>query len=144
MNKRLQQFLDAENLTPARLADMMGIQRSGMSHILSARNKPSYDFIYNLLSRFPALNAEWLITGKGRMYKNSDGTPQTVQPQPPVIDDFPEDDFPADEQDSPSADRTVAEVVTNSSVPQASLEVSKPKYIKRITVFYSDGTFEEK
>ena len=35
MNNRLQQFLELENLTPARLADTLGVQRSGLSHILS-------------------------------------------------------------------------------------------------------------
>lgn len=69
MNSRLQQFLELENLTPARLADMLGVQRSGVSHILSGRNKPGYDFINKLLLKFPAINAEWLLTGKGKPYK---------------------------------------------------------------------------
>jgi Helix-turn-helix. len=45
MNNRLQQFLSLENLTPSALADKLGVQRSGLSHILSGRNKPGYDFI---------------------------------------------------------------------------------------------------
>lgn len=69
MNNRLQQFLELENLSPARLADMLGVQRSGMSHILSGRNKPGYDFIYKLLTKFPALSADWFLTGKGKPYK---------------------------------------------------------------------------
>ena len=72
MNNRLQQFLEFENLTPARLADMLGVQRSGLSHILSGRNKPGYEFIHKLLTRFPAINAVWLITGKGKPYKEMD------------------------------------------------------------------------
>lgn len=71
MRSRLQQFLNAEQLSPARLSDIIGIQRSGMSHILSGRNKPSFDFIQKLLLKFPTLNSEWLITGKGKMYKES-------------------------------------------------------------------------
>ena len=70
MNNRLQQFLDLENLTPARLADMLGIQRSGLSHILSGRNKPSYDFLNRILTKFPHINADWLMTGRGKAYKD--------------------------------------------------------------------------
>lgn len=69
MNKRLQQFLELENLSPARLADLLGVQRSGMSHILSGRNKPGFDFIQKLLNKFPDLSADWFITGKGKPYK---------------------------------------------------------------------------
>ena len=70
MNERLQQFLTLENLSPARLADILGVQRSGMSHILSGRNKPGYDFIFKLCTKFPDLNANWFITGKGKPYKD--------------------------------------------------------------------------
>jgi len=70
MNRRLQQILDLENITPAKLAEKIGVQPSGISHILSGRNKPSYDFINKLLLHFPNISAEWLITGKGKPYKN--------------------------------------------------------------------------
>ena len=69
MQSRLQQFLQAENITPARFADQIGIQRSGVSHILAGRNKPGFDFIEKMLRCYPSLNAEWLITGKGKMFK---------------------------------------------------------------------------
>ncbi len=81
MNRRLQQFLDLENLSPARLADMLGVQRSGVSHILSGRNKPGFDFIQKLLTKFPALSADWFLTGKGKPYKemNIQGGSTTFQ-----------------------------------------------------------------
>ncbi len=71
MNQRLQQFLDLENITPARLSDILNVQRSSISHILNGRNKPSYDFIRRILSKFPALNADWLLTGRGKPYKEN-------------------------------------------------------------------------
>ena len=70
MNTRLQQFLELENLTPARLADMLGIQRSGLSHILQGRNKPSFDFLNRILTKFPHINADWLMTGRGKAYRD--------------------------------------------------------------------------
>ena len=70
MNRRLQQLLGLENITPAKLAEKIGVQPSGISHILSGRNKPSYDFINKLLLHFPSISAEWLITGKGKPYKD--------------------------------------------------------------------------
>ena len=70
MNQRFNQFLAAENITPAKLAEKLGVQRSGLSHILNGRNNPSYEFIVNLLSKYPNLSADWLLLGKGKMYKD--------------------------------------------------------------------------
>lgn len=70
MNRRLSQFLQAENLTQTQLADILSVARGSVSHILAGRNKPGYDFIESLMLHFPRLNLEWLLTGKGRMYKD--------------------------------------------------------------------------
>ena len=69
MNQRLQQFLDAENISPSVFADNMEITRASVSHLLSGRNRPGFDFLERMASRYPDLSLEWLITGRGRMYK---------------------------------------------------------------------------
>lgn len=71
MNTRLQQFLSAENLTQAQFADSISVARASISHIIAGRNNPGYDFIINTMKRYPELNIEWLLTGKGKMYRNS-------------------------------------------------------------------------
>ena len=139
MNRRLQQFLEAENLTAAKLADILGVQRSGLSHILSARNKPSYDFILTILNKYPALNPDWLITGKGKMYRdqNEDSTPvhqvvveKSEHIQPPQFE-F-ENEVNSEE---PISDTTP---LLSTKAP------SNNKRIVRITIYYSDGTFEDR
>lgn len=72
MINRLLQFLGAENISQSQFADTIGVARASVSHILSGRNKPGYDFIEGIMLHYPALNMEWLITGRGRMYKCSD------------------------------------------------------------------------
>ena len=69
MNKRLSQFLQAENISQSQFADTLGVARGGVSHILSGRNRPGYDFLETLLLHYPSLNIDWVITGKGKMYK---------------------------------------------------------------------------
>lgn len=61
MNKRLEKFLAAENLSQTQFAESIGVARAGVSHLLSGRNKPSYDFIEAVMQKYPALNMEWLI-----------------------------------------------------------------------------------
>lgn len=139
MNRRLQQFLEAENLTAAKLADILGVQRSGLSHILSARNKPSYDFILTILNKYPALNPDWLITGKGKMYRdqNEDSTPvhhvvveksEYIQP--------PQFEFENEVNSEEPISNTTPLLLTKAP--------SNNKRIVRITIYYSDGTFEDR
>ena len=87
MDKRLQQFLDAENISQAQLADTLGVARAGISHILSGRNKPGFDFLEAMAVHFPQISMDWLLTGKGRMYKDASGfaseNPVFASTQPP-------------------------------------------------------------
>lgn len=62
--QRLLDFLDQKEMNASTLADRLGIQRSGISHIISGRNNPSLDFVMKFLDAFPEVSFEWLIYGK--------------------------------------------------------------------------------
>jgi len=72
MNRRLQQFLHAEGISQTQLAETMKVTRAGVSHIISGRNRPGFDFLESLVLHYPELNLDWLITGRGKMYKNAE------------------------------------------------------------------------
>ena len=67
MHERLKNWMRIHALKPSTLADSIGVNRATISHILSGRNKPSIDFFQKLLSTYPDLNSNWLITGIGYM-----------------------------------------------------------------------------
>ncbi len=69
MKDRILQFLKSENKSSAQLAEEIGVQPSGISHILSGRNKPSLDFVMKMLEKYKFLSTEWLLFGKGNMYR---------------------------------------------------------------------------
>ena len=71
---RILRILTSENLSSSKFAEIVGVQRSSISHILSGRNKPSLDFLQKILSNFPTINGDWLIIGKGEMFKNNKQT----------------------------------------------------------------------
>lgn len=70
MEAKLRQLMKHEGVNSTRLAEILGIQASGISHIMSGRNKPSFDFLLKLLQRFPQINPDWLILDKGPMYRD--------------------------------------------------------------------------
>lgn len=146
MRNRLQQFLNAEQLSPARLSDIIGIQRSGMSHILSGRNKPSFDFIQKLMLKFPALNSEWLITGKGKMYKESQviNQPNYQNAVLPVVDEIVETHPEPKEIQQDRGLFENPELTENSIIGSAKEDVcNNSKQIVKMILIYSDGTFSD-
>jgi transcriptional regulator with XRE-family HTH domain len=69
MKERLLQIINHLGYSATRFADEIDVQRSGISHILSGRNQPSFDFLVKILTRFPEIDALWLILGTGTMLK---------------------------------------------------------------------------
>jgi transcriptional regulator with XRE-family HTH domain len=132
---RIQKIMDAEQLSAAKFADTVGVQRSLVSHILNERNKPGTDIIIKILKTFPRLSADWLFLGVGAMYKNEkqaynlslfdeNASTQSITPQ---------EDIP------PTKSQIPIEITPQMPISTA---VSAKK-IEKIIVYYSDTTFEE-
>jgi transcriptional regulator with XRE-family HTH domain len=69
MEKQLNELMAFYGLTSAQFADKIGVQRSSISHILSGRNKPSYDFLQKITNAFKNVDANWLLNGTGTIEK---------------------------------------------------------------------------
>jgi len=157
MKERLIQLLDLEQLTPSKFADIIGVQRSSVSHLISGRNNPSFDFIQKTLTAFPGLNAEWLILGQGAMYDqmgrgatgNLFEAPEEenlVQIPVDITGQGTENDVPEDSQrdkeetiSSPIPDLTqVPEDITDDLGQE---ESRIPGNIVQVMVFYDNDTF---
>ena len=133
MNNRLQQFLSAENISQSQLADTLGVARASISHIIAGRNKPGFDFIENMARYYPALNLEWLITGKGKMYKSQ-------ETKTPVYDDNSDDLFAKEFSE-------VQEPKKPSPAPQKAssnnIDAPTERAVSKVIVFFNDGTYQE-
>ena len=146
MNKRLQQFLAAENISQSQFADSIGVARASISHILAGRNKPGFDFIERMARQYPELNLEWLITGRGRMY-----TSQKTAPEGPVgpISPLSAPNGPGLFDTAENAPETVSQTPLpprNMSIKDLDNNIqliNNQKSISKIIVFYTDDTFQE-
>ena len=146
MNSRLQQFLELEKLSPARFSDILGVQRSGISHILSGRNKPGYDLIQKILLKFPSLNPDWLLLGKGKVYK------EQLSHQNDKKGDFNfsnDNDYPPTNSDQSAEIDLFTSNIVSSQLNENPINSKESTYsnvkrtVKRVTIFYSDGSFDE-
>lgn len=121
MNKRLQQFLAAENISQSKFAETLGVARAGVSHVLSGRNKPGFEFLDSLSRNYPDLSLEWLISGRGRMYKDNRQAESSR-----IIDSQEPNLFSAEVQQ-----------------PDNQQINARDRKIVKVVLFYSDGTYQE-
>jgi len=82
MKDRIILLIKAKNLTAAQFADEIGVQKSSISHIISGRNNASLDFIQKVLLRYPEVNMEWLMFGKGPLFKGPESSSNVSNDEP--------------------------------------------------------------
>lgn len=145
MNTRLKQFLAAENISQAQFADTIKVVRASVSHVLAGRNNPSYDFIKAIMENYPSLNIEWLMQGKGKMYKDQSARLEVAD----VIEARPENtiesgllfnDFPEDIQETKDNFKSTNEINDLGNMAQS---IAKQRNISKIIVLFDDGSFQE-
>ena len=79
MENRVLKVIDNSGLTAAEFALKVGIQSAQISHIKSGRNKVSLEIVQRILANFDEINPDWLILGKGEMYRNSTKTSENQE-----------------------------------------------------------------
>ncbi len=138
MLNRLKEILLREGFTSGSFADEIGVQRSSLSHILNGRNNPSLDFMMKTLQRFPKINSDWLIMGKGEMYNQQDL--ETKDDRPNLISANLFSNVNSESKDihkNPTLDLN-----TESPVNEGIIKEKTEKYVSQILIFYSDSTYQ--
>lgn len=170
MIERVQLIIKAKNLTASQFADEIGIQRSGMSHVLTGRNNPSLEFVQKILRRYPEIDTNWLIFGNGSMYSEnllananikvlpdketavSDGNDLFSALVPDsgkktTLEIVPEIERKASENKNIIRDPPLiipSQEMAKETYSSPGTEISKPKgKVDKIILFYSDNSFEE-
>lgn len=143
MKDRILAFLQNENKSYAQFAEEIGVQPSGISHILSGRNNPSLDFVTKMLEKYSSLSSEWLLFGKGPMYK--------LVSQPTLFDMEMENTGSKAGRDKNTvmdwSDGQASPEVTEMASEEALTAGEQPgdpnKRLIRVLFFYADKTFTE-
>jgi transcriptional regulator with XRE-family HTH domain len=140
MKDRILEFLRAENKSSAQLAEEIGVQPSGISHILSGRNNPSLDFVLKMLEKYKLLSTDWLLFGKGSMYKGIQMQTLFDEPSGSVSENGKV--LPGNEPE-----KSILEFQDNTP-DQSNKEFTEPARrrasgVEKIVWFYNNNSFEE-
>ncbi len=124
--------------SPSQFADEIGIPRSGVSHLLNGRNKPSLDVITRIVHRYPDIGTDWIwdenkmpLLGAGTTSWNTAYDSEKKALKSPL--GKPLDLFTDTESVKETVQRNLSGI--QPGTPQRKVE--------RVLLFFSDGTFEE-
>ena len=160
INDKIKQILIDKSLTPSYFADEIGVQRSSISHILSGRNRPSFDIIQKIIRRFPELGYEWIMEEDSQSPNSNQlgqlnyGVPRNnAQPSsinrrdqfatytaaPQVNVRGQRNEIPPVAQPPSAAIASTDMLDATDSSPSAIMQ----KRVEKILIFYTDGSFRE-
>ena len=127
-----------ENLTASRLAEILGVQPAVISHLLRGRNKPSFELVCKLVTRFPQINPYWLLGDSEQIYSSSEANVPAS----------------SDSSSLPSGEATLFDAVNAESEKSDKLNIlsglqgavsasRSSSEIERVLIIYRDKSFEE-
>ncbi len=137
---RIAHIIRAKNLTATQFAELMQIQPSNVSHLLSGRNKPSLDFLIKLKDLFPEYSFDWIILGKKpiTVSEHIQAPKESIQ-ENDVVPKLFEDSFFVDKDFHEEPRTTLDNAIIDKSSDNDKV-ISK--MIKQIIFIYDDNTFE--
>jgi len=135
--ERFKEIMEKLEMDATTLSKKIGVEPSSISHILSGRNKPSFNFLSKLAETFPQLNINWLVTGKGEMLidKNINYVKQKGESSENQLGGLFSENIDTQVQNNPNENNKPTTTLSDQSVQQ---KVS----IDKVIIFYTDGTFE--
>ena len=122
--ERIEYLMKSLNLSARQFATEIHVQPGTISNMMAGRNNPSLEVMKRIMERYPTLNPEWLIAGRGEIWRTEPGK------EPGLFDGI-----------APEARNKVVRAAAQKEEPQV---IAAPqKKIGRIVVYYTDGTYEE-
>ena len=134
MNEKLRILMQNENLTASRLAEILEVKPAAISHILSGRNKPSFELLCKIVNRFPQINPYWLL-GDAEEMRNANIPISTSDSQVASSGTL----FDLSEGAASKSDNSNIA----PDVPTLSTAQLGRSDIEKIIIVYRDQTFEE-
>lgn len=152
INDKIKQILLNKGYSPSHFADEIGVQRSSISHILSGRNRPSFDIIQKIIKRFPDLGFDWILEDEAPASSFHRTTPPNSlrrtenYPNQSDLSDLSDRPFAIAHRPNRSEINAVGQRQESTHAPSESaseIMVETKKRVERILIFFTDGTFQE-
>ena len=162
MIERIKKIIEVENIGLVKFADEIGVGSSALSHYLGGRNKVPLELVTKILERFRGINPEWLLFGRGEMYKSADTKVANHEPDlfssatypqsaPLMTNNAEKTDESTDDEDffepetlnqeELSLENNTQQTEPQYVAPAKNVRKEHPE-IEKIIVMYSDSSFD--
>ena len=138
MDEKLSILMKTENLTASKLAEILEVKPAAISHILSGRNKPSFEMLCKMINRFPQINPYWLLGDATEVY-NSDAAASTSSSSTATPIATSGTLFNLTDEKLEDGENSNAP----TSTPNVPISTHGRSDIEKIIIVYNDQTFEE-
>ena len=159
LSDKIELLIKRKQMSSSQFADVLGIPRSSISHILSGRNKPSLDVVQKILTAFPEVSAEDLLFEDRTLIvagtKLPTPTSQETLPLNNLFDapndtasesvknNLPEPTIVRSNLRRNREEAKNANLLNENSIAPQTFAPHLTKHIERVIIFYSDGSFSE-
>lgn len=72
VSERISLIMREKNLSKRAFAKLLDCSDTAINNITTKRNEPGYKILNRILQTFDDISPEWLVTGKGKMYRQAD------------------------------------------------------------------------
>lgn len=147
--------MEAQHMTQQTFANFLGISPATLSSIFQGRTKPTLNTVESINSKFPNINLDWLMFGKGSMYSEQDAAALSSTPQDGGSGGEQMLNFNDTTEEQPAATQTqlghgaTPGIIGMQRAAQKSrvrtdiiCNEREPRRITEIRVFYDDQTWE--
>lgn len=155
MKDRIRQLMEAQHMNQQNFAQFLGMAPATLSSILSERTKPTLNTIEAIKNKFPNINIDWLMFGKGSMFLDENpGNSSSSAPQEGLAGEQMLDFGDMDAADPAATAHGVKDNQGYNPKPYSQTQARaavrtdvvfkerEPRKITEIRVFYDDQTWE--
>jgi len=169
MINRIKQLMELKGVSVASFAELLDVNRSSFNHYFSGRSQPSLELIIKILKLYPDISSDWLILGKGELFRNKNAPISIINSTPLQVDENNQINMFATTKVEDSETMEHKDVFTSVKKEDGDLENSSHspsqsslqsqnnidmstianssdsqchKIIKKIIFFYEDNTFD--
>ena len=123
LKEKIEALIVGLDVSSTRFADLIGVKRPVISHILNGRNKPSLDIIQKIVERFPSLEYNWI------------GDDQDLDMD--LVEEIRKNDLFYSSREFNGSD----EYSDDSQIFNSQAESKNQKKVVKVVFFYDDDTF---
>ncbi|ADQ16661.1 helix-turn-helix domain protein [Leadbetterella byssophila DSM 17132] len=124
LKEKIEALIVGLDVSSTRFADLIGVKRPVISHILNGRNKPSLDIIQKIVERFPSLEYNWI------------GDDQDLDMD--LVEEIRKNDLFYSSREFNGSD----ECSDDSQIFNSQAESKNKKKVVKVVFFYDDDTFK--